>query len=76
MGKNFGLVIDLRKCIECHACVVGCKIHNQIIQNNIKILVGGAPFTAEYAKEIGADGICLGFDESSRLGQGTPGIST
>ena len=30
MHQQFGLVIDLERCVECHACTVACKIHNKI----------------------------------------------
>ena len=28
-GKRFGMFIDLRKCIGCQACTVGCSMENQ-----------------------------------------------
>ena len=27
---NFGFVIDLRKCIGCHACTIACKAEHDI----------------------------------------------
>ncbi|MCB9432427.1 MAG: polysulfide reductase NrfD [Ardenticatenaceae bacterium] len=29
-GKNYGFVIDNRKCIGCHACSVACKSENEV----------------------------------------------
>ena len=37
------------------------------LRKNVKILVGGAPLTAEYAKEIGADGYAPDAAEAAEL---------
>lgn len=29
VGKRFAMVVDLRKCVGCQACTVGCSIENQ-----------------------------------------------
>ena len=28
--KKFGIVIDTSKCIDCKACMIACKVENQV----------------------------------------------
>ncbi|MFC1943953.1 4Fe-4S dicluster domain-containing protein [Chloroflexota bacterium] len=44
MGKRYGLVIDLDRCIGCHTCRIACKVENGIdVGSGIRVeTVGGA----------------------------------
>ena len=40
------------------------------LRDNVKILIGGAPVTAEYAKQIGADGYAPDASQAATLAKG------
>ena len=53
MAKKYGLVVDLRKCINCHTCQVSCKMENQVPlgvyrTRNFDLEVGEFPNTKRY----------------------------
>ena len=45
MAKHFGMVIDTRRCMACHTCIIGCKSENYIpdgiVWNNIATVGSG-----------------------------------
>jgi 5-methyltetrahydrofolate--homocysteine methyltransferase len=52
-------MINMRSVVE--------EVHNRGLQGSIKVVVGGAPVTRDFADEIGADG--YGYDAHNAVGQ-------
>ncbi|MFN2232777.1 MAG: B12-binding domain-containing protein, partial [Anaerolineales bacterium] len=40
------------------------------LRDNVKVIIGGAPVTAEYAKQIGADGYAPDASQAATLAKG------
>lgn len=52
MAKHYGMVIDLNRCIGCHACTIACKIENGL----------GVGMNWHRVETIGAPGAKVGQD--------------
>jgi len=36
MAKQYGLVIDLERCIGCHTCTIACKLENGLEKGKVR----------------------------------------
>ena len=49
--KQLGLMIDLKRCIGCKTCIVACRNHYELIDNE-NAMPNGLPYYLRVVKEI------------------------